>query len=322
MKCLCCGKDLTKEQDFITCWHSTCIKKFFSTSNLPDIDLTKKALESLAIDSVNKGLTIPGVQRKLSLSLSKEANPKLTYINYPTGYIIKPQTPEYDALPEAEYLVMQMAKYAGIRTVPFALIQMHTDQTLVYITKRIDRIYSSQKSIEKKAMEDFCQLENRLTIDKYHSSYERCAKVIQKYSITPGLDLAELFLRLVFSFIAGNSDMHLKNFSLIETSPGSQEYQLSDAYDMLPVNIILPEDQEELALTLNGKKRNLRKNDFLLFADYCGINKTAARKMIQDIISKENIYLDLCENSYLPRNMKDNLIELIKQRIIRLKGTE
>lgn len=319
MKCLCCGKDLTKEQDFITCWHSSCIRNFFSTSKLPSINLTKKALESLAIDSVNKGLTIPGVQRKLSLALSQEANPKLSFINYPTGYIIKPQTPEYDALPEAEYLVMQMAKFAGIHTVPFALIQ--TGNTLAYITKRIDRVYSNQKkAIEKKAMEDFCQLENRLTIDKYHSSYERCAKVIQQYSSTPGLDLTELFLRLVFSFIVGNSDMHLKNFSLIETAPGSQVYQLSEAYDMLPVNTILPEDQEDLALTLNGKKRNLRKKDFLIFADYCGINKIAARKMIQNMILKENTFINLCENSYLPRNMKDDLINLIKQRIIRLNG--
>ena len=82
------------------------------------------------------------------------------------------------------------------------------------------------------AMEDFCQLENRLTSDKYKGSYERCAKVVMNYSQNAGLDVADLFLRIVFSFAIGNSDMHLKNFSLIETAEGNSVYQLSDAYDM------------------------------------------------------------------------------------------
>ena len=106
-------------------------------------------------------------------------------------------------------------------------------------------------------MEDFCQLSYRLTQDKYKGSYEQCGRIIKKYSATPGLDLSELFLRVVGSFVMGNSDMHLKNFSLKETEPGSRNFQLSKAYDMLPVNVIMPEDKEQLALTINGKKRNI-----------------------------------------------------------------
>lgn len=103
------------------------------------------------------------------------------------------------------------------------------------------------------AMEDFCQLDLRLTQDKYKGSYERCAKIIEKYSSTKGLDRAEMFMRLVFSFMVGNSDMHLKNFSLIESEGGSGEYHLSPAYDLLPVNVVMPEDKEQFALTMNGK---------------------------------------------------------------------
>ena len=91
---------------------------------------------------------------------------------------------------------------------------------------------------------------------KYKGSYERCAKIIDRYSVRKGLDLTELYLRLVFSFIVGNSDMHLKNFSLIETEEGSGKYLLSPAYDLLPVNVIMPEDKEQFALAMNGKKRN------------------------------------------------------------------
>lgn len=317
MKCLCCGKPLNTVKELNTLWHNSCITKFFSTKKLPELDLSKTSLEALAIASVHKGYTIPGVQKKLSLYLSNEDTPHLTLMNYPTGYILKPQTKEYKALPEAEYLVMQMARFAGIHTVPFALMKIESDHTYAYITKRIDRIHIDGK-IEKLAMEDFCQLENRLTQDKYHSSYERCAKVIQAYSSTLGFDLTELFIRIVFSFLVGNSDMHLKNFSLIESKPKSQEYHLSDAYDMLPVNIILPEDQDEVALTLNGKKRNLRKNDFLKFAEVCGINKKSAEKMIANLISKTEDFILLCEESYLPNDMKESLKKLIIERKERL----
>lgn len=155
---------------------------------------------------------------------------------------------------EAEYLAIQMAKTAGIKTVPFALIKQ--GDKLAYITKRIDRpgTGSAKKQGQMLAMEDFCQLDRRLTQDKYKGSYERCARAIERYSVRMGLDMTEFFLRIVFSYIVGNSDMHLKNFSLVETAENSQEYVLSQAYDMLPVNVILPEDQEQMALTLNGKR--------------------------------------------------------------------
>lgn len=156
-------------------------------------------------------------------------------------------------MPEFEDLAMRMAEIAGIQTVPHALMKMNGKY--VYITKRIDREIIG-KSVSLYAMEDFCQLSNRLTIDKYKGSYENCGKIIKKYSTRLGVDISELFIRVVFSFIIGNSDMHLKNFSLKEIEPGSREFCLSKAYDMLPVNIIMPEDNEQLALTLNGKKRN------------------------------------------------------------------
>ena len=101
-------------------------------------------------------------------------------------------------------------------------------------------------------LEDFCQLSSRITADKYKGSYEGCGRVIQKFSKNVGIDASEFFYRLVFCFLTGNSDMHLKNFSLIENAPGSRVFGLSAAYDLLPVNVIVPEDREQMALTLNG----------------------------------------------------------------------
>lgn len=313
MNCLCCGKPL--KTDSQNQWHKSCIKSFFGTSKFPDIDVSEEILNQLAIDSTTKGYTVPGVQKKLSLHLTTDSEPRLTLVNYPTGYILKPQTQEYSSLPETEYLVMQMAKASGIKTVPFALIKLPSqNNAFAYITKRIDR-----ENGQILAMEDFCQLEGRLTEDKYRGSYERCGKIVSKYSVNSGLDLAEMFFRIIFSFAVGNSDMHLKNFSLIETSQQSEEYVLSAAYDMLSTNVVIPEDTEQLALTTNGKKHNLHRKDFLILAETIGINPKSAEKIIDKIVKMIPEYIEMCKASYMPDDMKDSLEKLMTERIEALR---
>lgn len=310
MNCFCCGKPLKTEND--TGWHKACIKRFFGTDHIPDIEIDEKTLEALASQSTSKGLTVPGVQKKLSLHLSTDNhNPRLTLVNYPTGYILKPQVKEFECLPEAEQLVMCMADATGISSVPHALIK--SGDNLAYITKRIDRVFGKTET-QMLAMEDFCQLDFRVTADKYKGSYERCAKVIGRYSAQVGLDMAELFMRLVFSYVVGNSDMHLKNFSLVETGEASNTFVLSPAYDLLPVNVIMPEDTEEFALALNGKKTHIRKKDFFVFAEECGISKASAEKMIAKIVSMQPKYIDMCNGSLLPDHLKERFAQLIEQR--------
>lgn len=317
MKCLCCGKEFTQKasiEEVENGWHKKCVKAFFGSTKLPTLDISEETLKRLADESTNKGFTVPGVQKKLSLHLTEGTSPRLTLVNYPTGYILKPQTEEYETLPEAEYLVMQMAKLVGIKTVPFALIKMNSKGELAYITKRIDRVQVDGKT-QMLAMEDFCQLEERLTEDKYKGSYERCAKVINKYSSMAKFDLTELYLRLVFSFVIGNSDMHLKNFSMIEKTEGSGEYVLSAAYDLLPVNAIMPEDKEEFALTMCKKKRKINRKDFLSFAEEIGIEKISAEKMLAKVIKEKENFLAMCDESYLSETMKTKLKGLILTRI-------
>lgn len=311
-RCLCCGKTIRTNNAYG--WHTACIKSFFGTDKFPDIDVSKDVLNQIALNNTSKGFTVPGVQKKLSLHLSKEDTPRLTLVNYPTGYILKPQTDEYAALPEMEYLVMQMAEASGIKTVPYALLRLHSQNNdFAYITKRIDRTNGQML-----AMEDFCQLDGRLTEDKYRGSYERCGKIVSKYSTMKGLDMTELFLRIVFSFAVGNSDMHLKNFSLIETSEASSKYVLSAAYDMLSTNVVIPTDQEQLALTINGKKQNIRRKDFFALAKAIGITEKSADKMVQKIVKLKDKYITMCNESYMPIDMRNSLNALIEQRIATL----
>ncbi len=309
-KCLCCGKILKKDE--VNGWHVSCIKKYFGVKHFPVVSLDKDAIERIALSNVQSGLTIPGVQKKLSLHLSvfgKDA--RLTLVDYPTSYILKPPVDEYECLPELEQLSMAMADYLSISTVPHALIKV--DDEFAYISKRIDRIIDGE-TISKLAMEDFCQLDLRNTIDKYKGSYERCVKIIKRYSSRPGLDLSELFMRVVFSYIIGNSDMHLKNLSMIETKCGSGTYILSPAYDLLAVQVVLIEDDEEFALSLNGKKKNITMNDFYDFASTCGISKIASEKMIHKIVSSKDKLIDLVNESFISEKMKKRFNGLIISR--------
>ena len=336
MNCLCCGKPLSEQDEKSgTGWHRKCVMKFFGTEQLPELDLSPDALDRLAEETAQKHLTVPGVQKKLSLHLSRDAFPRLTMVDAPAGYILKPQTPRFSSLPEAEDCVMRMADAAGITTVPHALLKFTSapagqtaGNTYAFITRRIDRGFdphlprktgnSVPKPAEMYTMEDFCQLSSRQTRDKYRGSYEKCAAVIRRWSSLPGLDLAELYYRLLVCFVTGNSDMHLKNFSLREKTSGQRDFVLSAAYDLLPVNVVLPEDTEETALTLHGKKRNLQKNDFLAFAETSGINPSAARRLLSRIISLEDRFHGICDASLMPADMKESLHELMRLRFRRL----
>ena len=316
MRCLCCGKIIKNpnKQEILSSWHDHCIKSFFQTITFPIIDLDDHILNEIANSSVNKRLTVPGVQKKISLHLSDEPQSRLTIVDYPTGYILKPVSHDDHHLPELEYLSMQLADCCHIPTVPYALLKVNN--TYAYITKRIDR--KIKKTIQKYAMEDFCQLSNRLTEDKYKGSYEQCAKIIINYSSRMGIDMTDLFLRLVFSFLIGNSDMHLKNFSLIETAPSNRHFILSPAYDLLPVNMILPEDLDEMALTLNGKKRNLKRGDFIKLAKNINISKKVAQNLIDLMLSYIPNMNELIDLSYLDDNEKASYKALILQRSFKL----
>ena len=290
-----------------------CKASFFGGKELPCIDVSRDTLEESARQSTGLGLTVPGVQKKLPLHLSDDGSSRLTIVGHPAGYILKPQTEEFDQLPEAEDLVMDIAQKMGVRTVPHGLIDLNGSPA--YITRRVDR-----ENRDMLAMEDFCQLSGRLSQDKYRGSYERCGSIIRKHSSLVGFDLSEFFLRLVVSFVTGNSDMHLKNFSLVEQHPGRRDFVLSPAYDLLPVNAVMPEDTEETALTLNGKKSNLQRQDFLALADSIGLGSKPAERMIASAVSHETDAIRMCEDSLLNPELKSSLIEIMKERTRRLSN--
>ncbi|MCR6637982.1 MAG: HipA domain-containing protein [Sporocytophaga sp.] len=247
-RCLYCYQSLEEGDKFE--YHGTCSKKIFGNAEPPELEYSNDQMLQLAEKVVRSQVTITGVQPKLSLGIKNmtgnDVAQKLTITGVWGEYILKPPTIHYPHLPELEDVTMHLAEIAGIKTVPHALIRLASGE-LSYITKRIDR-----KGKQKFHMEDMCQVTERLTEAKYRGSYEQIGKAIMKYSSNPGLHLIIFFEQVIFSFLTGNNDMHLKNFSLFKDP--KLGYSLSLAYDMVAAALVVENDDEELALNLNGKK--------------------------------------------------------------------
>lgn len=308
-KCLYCYGPLEKgEKDF----HARCARKFFGTENVPVLDYTCEDLEKLAMQVINDQTSLTGVQPKLSLHLNEhEGRQRLTIVGLWGGFICKPQTVQFAQMPETEDLTMHLAELAKIDVVPHTLMRM-ADNSLCYLTKRIDRLSTG----EKVAMEDMCQLTERLTEHKYRSSYERIAKAIVQYSSMPKMDVTNFFEVVLFSWITGNNDMHLKNFSLFEPRDGN--IRLTPAYDLLNAAILNPKDDEELALTLNGKKKKLKRSDFMTSGLTMGVEQKTIERLVGKYVKLLPEMQKLIGNSFLNDELKDKYAELISARIDRI----
>ncbi len=320
-KCLYCYRQLdVNTQDF----HSECSKKFFGTRTPPELNYTTDQVSELAESVIKRSVSVPGVQPKLSLHFERhsrsnakgnkrqEGDSRLTIVGLWGEYIFKPPTEDYPELPENEDVTLHLAEIAGIRTVPHSLIRFKSGE-LAYISRRIDRVGRDGSKLHT---EDMCQLTERLTEDKYHGSMERIGKTILRYSSNPGLDAVNYFSLAVFCYLTGNSDMHLKNFSLIHVKLDNLEevVTLAPAYDLVATKLLIPSDEEELALTLNGKKSKLKLVDFDQLATQLEINKKARDNVYDGLKEKRKQLVEFINSSFLSNDSKEAYIKLLAER--------
>jgi len=310
-RCLYCYQPLTgNETDF----HSSCSRKIFDQPVPPELPYTEAQMADLALKVVQTQVTVTGVQAKLSLHLEspegRRSPKRFTIVGLWGGYILKPPTANYPQLPEVEDLTMHLARLARISVVPHSLIRLQSG-SLAYITKRIDRIKTG-----KLHMEDMCQLTERLTEDKYHGSHEQVAKAILKYSRNPGLDVVNYFEQVLFSFLTGNADMHLKNFSLIKLP--RQGYVLSPAYDLVATALVNPADKEDLALTLNGKKKKITRNDFIAAFRTLNLDPQQQENIFRKMMNSKAAWMDFIGISFLSDEFKERLCDIIEERFKRV----
>lgn len=294
-RCLYCYEPVKDELDF----HKKCSMEFFGTPTPPEIEYSLDQMDELAKNVVERSVAVPGVQPKLSMSLVKKTKEKsdtrLTVVGALGGqYIFKPPSEKFPEMPENEHVTMRMAEALGIRVVPSSLILLLSGE-LSYITKRVDR----KETGEKIHMIDMFQITE--AFDKYKGSMEKVGRALDSYSSNTLLDKTFYLDLVLFSFLTGNNDMHLKNFSMIESPSG---WVLSPAYDLLNVAIVLPEDTEEIALTLVGKKKKLKREHFEQLGEGLGLTPKQIKGAFNRMIKNKSSALDWIDRSFLSNEMK------------------
>lgn len=274
---------------------------------LNDLPFTAAELRREAANRATK-LSIQGVQPKLSASISV-VDQEFKIVDQFGTYIIKPQNDLFPQLPENEDLTMRMASTFGLE-VPFHGMVYGKDGSLSYFIKRFDR-YGRGK---KYATEDFAQLTGNTRDTKYRFTMEKLIPVIDEFCSFPAIERADFFKRILFCFVTGNEDMHLKNFSLI-TKKGKTT--LAPVYDFLNSSIAIKNPEEEIALTLKGKKSNLKTTDFI---DYYSKERLQLRdkaldailKQMQNTIPKWKALIDI---SFLSDEMKEKYFNIFEGRL-------
>lgn len=279
-------------------------------TQLKDLPLTQEEQLREAAIRADK-MSIQGVQPKLSAKLNIK-DEVFDVVDRGGEYILKPQNNFYPEMPENESLTMKMAELIGI-VVPLSGMIYSSDGKFTYFIKRFDR-YGRNKKL---SVEDFAQLAGKSRETKYDYSMEKLVTLIETFCTFPAIEKVKLFRLTIFNFLVGNEDMHLKNFSLITRD---NKVELSPDYDLLNTTIMVPKSQEEIALPLAGKKRNLSTK--ILFDYFAKERMKLNDTIISQVLNKINLEFGNWENlikiSFLSNDMKEKYIELLKKRRLTL----
>jgi serine/threonine-protein kinase HipA len=256
-------------------------------------------------------MSIQGMQYKLSarLSVTRQC---FDIVAQNGKFILKPQAEHYENLPENEDLSMRLAALTGIET-PLHGLLYSVDGTTTYFIKRMDRVGHKGKI----PLEDFAQLSGASRDTKHDSSVEKVIDIVNRFCTFPKVELVKLFHRLLFNFLIGNEDMHLKNYSLIADGKITR---LAPAYDFLNTTIALAHPKEESALPLNGKKRDLTRNDLLVYLplERMELNQNVVNDTVARIAQSLPSWPDWIERSFLPLILRDKYHQVLRERISRL----
>jgi len=250
--------------------------------------------------------SLPGVERRYFF--------QVIFTTLAVKYILKPQHHLYPEMPENEDLTMRLAEKIGLE-IPLHGLIWSKDDTLTYFIKRFDRKGQNNKV----PVEDFAQLAGLNRDTKYNYSMEKLVGLINRYCTFPAIENLKLFKLVIFNYLVGNDDMHLKNFSII-TENG--KVSLSPSYDLVNTTIeYSKKPEDEIALPLKGKKKNLSKH---LLVDYfgmerCELTPKSIEKVLQTISMSIADWKELINTSFLSKTMKEKYHDLLDGRLNILK---
>jgi serine/threonine-protein kinase HipA len=302
-KCLSCQKS-ESGKELLKGYHKKCSRQLFGTDQPPNVPFKSTDVAAEAQKMVGR-MSISGVQPKLSTVHDRKQR-ELTVVDRGGLFILKPPTDRFEFLPENENLCMNIADTYGIEVPPHGLLPL-ADGKLAYVVKRFDR----RDDGSKLQQEDFQQLLQEE--DKYQGSYERIANFIKKHSNAPGLDLVKLFERALLFFVLGNGDAHLKNFSFLKKEEVG--YSLSPAYDIVNSRLVIPEEKEEMCLSLHGKRNNISKKDFQGLAEHLGLKIKQVNNALERLNGIRSSIETMIEESFLEERLRSRFLEIFKERM-------
>ena len=305
-KCLSCHI-LEAESELSEGYHRRCSRQLFGTMRPPEVPFRAADVAREAQKMVGR-MSISGVQPKLSV-IHDQRKHQVSVVERGGLYILKPPTERFESIPENENLCMNIASTYGIEVPPHGLLPL-MDGRLAYLVRRFDRLEDGSKLQQ----EDFQQLLQR--DDKYAGSYERIANFIKGHSSVPGLDLIRLFERALLFYVLGNGDAHLKNFSLLRSEEIG--YQLSPAYDIVNSRLVLPEEQEEVCLSLQGKKNRLSARDFFRLAEHFGLTRKQADNALDRLHDLKSTIEAMIRGSLLRSDLREDFFGIFRDRMTRL----
>jgi serine/threonine-protein kinase HipA len=304
--------------------YKPCGEKYYSeeglrllSQNLTDLKPLEYTAEQQRQEAMVRAtkMSIQGVQPKLSAVLNIKEQ-CFDIVDKNGKYILKPQHQLYKELPQNEDLTMRLAKIIGIN-IPLHGLVLSKDGTYTYFIKRFDR----QGHNTRIPVEDFAQLSGQSRDTKYNYSIEKIVKLIDDYFTFPSIEKVKLFQLVIFNYLVGNEDMHLKNYSVIRTG---DKVELSPSYDLLNTSIVLSGEIEEIALTIDGKKKKLNFNTLVNYfgKQTCQIPDKIIDRTLDNFRNAIPQCMQLIETSFLSDEMKEKYITLLNSRLRKLNLIE
>ena len=313
-RCLICAEAIDGRAHH---YHEACAMELFGRGHA-SLPFFQEDFEALALENIRAQLIVPGAQRKISASLLAEERNKARITIFGAGeagmFILKPEHPQVTTFPVNEHAAMMMARAVGLTTAAFGLM-LGPDGKLSYVTRRFDRLTRGDGPVEKLAMEDFGQLFGRVRDhDKYKESFDKIGKYLRAGSPQAIIDCARFFDQVFFSYLIGNNDFHLRNVSVF--TKGNRPV-LTPAYDITITQLIDPEPDEDTTLPVNGKKRKLRRSDWIEFGMRMGMPEKAVRTRLAHFVHTMPALVEAAQRSFLPEEQKMALLTYVAGRMAR-----
>ncbi len=300
-RCLCCEQPLEGKSRY----HTKCLRMLWGKALTPKIPFAAKDLPEKVTSSADH-MSISGVQAKALVRLNKDSG-VLEFAPTGSTHILKPEPNEYPDLPALENVCMVMAEAIGMNVPPHGLFPM-ADGRLCYIIKRFDRAEDGGK-IQSETMYQLLG-----STDKYEGSLESIGKAIRAHAENVGLDTIDFFERVLFCFLIGNGDMHMKNWAFLIRD---MKPSLAPVYDLVSSKVYFKRE-EDSALMIGAKKNKLKHSDFEEFAAYLKIDAKAAANSLEKMKKAQEKFRELAINSELNPSKRQGLENVLAERFKRL----